>query len=275
MKLRYAIWERLKKAKKEKGLLYQDIAEKTNLSNSTLTTLFSSQPNYRVGKIIEIGKALEVDLPYIFGENPDSSLEYPTSEDEAVSNLWFNLDSYYMNPDGEEYYSRKKVYKKIGKAFYTAVKKDRILLSLDVLEDFSKHLKISPLRLISKSTSLEKLHFRRQNSIVCLHLQKGRENVATVIIDGDNSRYKVEDWLMGLLAGTREPVLTLNDINDKNSKLIVEWGEYLAIKLQKDGQELYVHQEDKEKANELLTKISRKERGYESYLNLLEAKENG
>ena len=275
MKLRYAIWERLKKAKEEKGLLYQDIAEKTNLSNSTLTTLFSSQPNYRVGKIIEIGKALEVDLPYIFGENPDSSLEYPTSEDEAVSNFWFNLDSYYMNPDGEEYYSRKKVYKKIGKAFYTAVKKDRILLSLDVLEDFSKHLKISPLRLISKSTSLEKLHFRRQNSIVCLHLQKGRENVATVIIDGDNSRYKVEDWLMGLLAGTREPVLTLNDINDKNSKLIVEWGEYLAIKLQKDGQELYVHQEDKEKANELLTKISRKERGYESYLNLLEAKENG
>ena len=275
MKLRYAIWERLKKAKEEKGLLYQDIAKKTNLSNSTLTTLFSSQPNYRVGKIIEIGKALEVDLPYIFGENPDSSLEYPTSEDEAVSNFWFNLDSYYMNPDGEEYYSRKKVYKKIGKAFYTAVKKDRILLSLDVLEDFSKHLKISPLRLISKSTSLEKLHFRRQNSIVCLHLQKGRENVATVIIDGDNSRYKVEDWLMGLLAGTREPVLTLNDINDKNSKLIVEWGEYLTIKLQKDGQELYVHQEDKEKANELLTKISRKERGYESYLNLLEAKENG
>lgn len=275
MKLRYAIWERLKKAKEEKGLLYQDIAKKTNLSNSTLTTLFSSQPNYRVGKIIEIGKALEVDLPYIFGENPDSNLEYPTSEDEAVSNFWFNLDSYYMNPDGEEYYSRKKVYKKIGKAFYTAVKKDRILLSLDVLEDFSKHLKISPLRLISKSTSLEKLHFRRQNSIVCLHLQKGRENVATVIIDGDNSRYKVEDWLMGLLAGTREPVLTLNDINDKNSKLIVEWGEYLTIKLQKDGQELYVHQEDKEKANELLTKISRKERGYESYLNLLEAKENG
>lgn len=275
MKLRYAIWERLKKAKEEKGLLYQDIAKKTNLSNSTLTTLFSSQPNYRVGKIIEIGKALEVELPYIFGENPDSILEYPTSEDEAVSNFWFNLDSYYMNPDGEEYYSRKKVYKKIGKAFYTAVKKDRILLSLDVLEDFSKHLKISPLRLISKSTSLEKLHFRRQNSIVCLHLQKGRENVATVIIDGDNSRYKVEDWLMGLLAGTREPVLTLNDINDKNSKLIVEWGEYLTIKLQKDGQELYVHQEDKEKANELLTKISRKERGYESYLNLLEAKENG
>ena len=180
-----------------------------------------------------------------------------------------------MNPDGEEYYSRKKIYKKIGKAFYTAVKKDRILLSLDVLEDFSEHLKISPLRLISKSTSLEKLHFRRQNSIVCLHLQKGRENVATVIIDGDNSRYKVEDWLMGLLAGTREPVLTLNDVNDKNSKLIVEWGEYLTIKLQKDGQELYVHQEDKEKANELLTKISRKERGYESYLNLLEAKENG
>ena len=80
MKLRYAIWERLKKAKEEKGLLYQDIAKKTNLSNSTLTTLFSSQPNYRVGKIIEIGKALEVDLPYIFGENPDSSLEYPTSE---------------------------------------------------------------------------------------------------------------------------------------------------------------------------------------------------
>lgn len=275
MKLRYAIWERLKKAKEEKGLLYQDIAKKTNLSNSTLTTLFSSQPNYRVGKIIEIGKALEVELPYIFGENPDSSLEYPTSEDEAVSNFWFNLDSYYMNPDGEEYYSRKKVYKKIGKAFYTAVKKDRILLSLDVLEDFSKHLKVSPLRLISKSTSLEKLHFRRQNSIVCLHLQKGRENVATVIIDGDNSRYKVEDWLMGLLAGTREPVLTLNDVNDKNSKLIVEWGEYLTIKLQKDGQELYVHQEDKEKANELLTKISRKERGYESYLNLLEAKENG
>ena len=29
------------------------------------------------------------------------------------------------------------------------------------------------------------------------------------------------------------------------------------------------------KANEILTNISRKERGYESYLNLLEEKENG
>lgn len=275
MKLRYAIWERLKKAKEEKGLLYYDIAKKTNLSNSTLTTLFSSQPNYRVGRIIEISKALEVELPYTFGEKTDRRLEYPSSEDEAVSNFWFNLDSYYMKPDGEEYYSRKKVYKKIGKAFYKAVKENQILLSLDVLEDFSKHLKISPLRLISKSSSLGKLHFRRQNSIVCLHLQKGRENVATFIIDGDNSRYKVEDWLMGILAGTREPVLTLNDINDKNSKLILEWGEYLTIKLQKDGHELYIYQEDKEKANEILTKISRKKRGYESYLNLLEEKENG
>ena len=275
MKLRYAIWERLKKAKEEKGLLYDDIAKKTNLSNSTLTTLFSSLPNYRVGKIIEISKALEVELPYIFGEKTNRSLEYPSSEDEAVSNFWFNIDSYYMKPDGEEHYSRKKVYKKMGKTFYKAVKEDQILLSLDVLEDFSKHLKISPLRLISKSCSLGKLHFRRQNSIVCLHLQKGRENVATFIIDGDNSRYKVEDWLMGILAGTREPVLTLNDINDKNSKLILEWGEYLTIKLQKDSQELYAYQEDKEKANEILTKISRKERGYESYLNLLEEKENG
>lgn len=224
MKLRYAIWERLKKAKEEKGLLYEDIAKKTNLSNSTLTTLFSSQPNYRVGKIIEIGKALEVELPYIFGEKTDKRLEYPSNEDEAVSNFWFNLDSYYVNPDGEEYYSRKKVYKKIGKAFYKAVKEDQILLSLDVLEDFSKHLKVSPLRLIAKSCSSGKLHFSRQNSIVCLHLQKGRENVATVIIDGDNSRYKVENWLMGMLVGTREPVLTLDDINDKNSKLILEWG---------------------------------------------------
>ena len=275
MKLRYAIWERLKKAKEEKGLLYDDIAKKTNLSKSTLTTLFSSLPNYRVGKIIEISKALEVELPYIFGEKTDRSLEYPSSEDEAVSNFWFNIDSYYMKPNGEEHYSRKKVYKKMGKAFYKAVKEDQILLSLDVLEDFSKHLKISPLRLISKSCSLGKLHFRRQNSIVCLHLQKGRENVATFIIDGDNSRYKVEDWLMGILAGTREPVLTLNDINDKNSKLILEWGEYLTIKLQKDSQELYAYQEDKEKANEILTKISRKERGYESYLNFLEEKENG
>ena len=272
MKLRYAIWERLKKAKEEKGLLYEDIAKKTNLSNSTLTTLFSSQPNYRVGKIIEIGKALEVELPYIFGEKTDRRLEYPSNEDEAVSNFWFNLDSYYVNPDGEEYYSRKKVYKKIGKAFYKAVKEDQILLSIDVLEDFSKHLKVSPLSLISKSCSLGKLHFSRQNSIVCLRLQKGRENVATVIIDGDNSRYKVENWLMGILTDTREPVLT---INDKNSKLILEWGEYLTIKLQKDGQELYAYQEDKEKANEILIKISRKERGYESYLNLLEEKENG
>ena len=41
-----------------------------------------------------------------------------------------------------------------------------------------------------------------------------------------------------------------------------------------DGQELYSQEEEKEKANELLTKISRKEQGYESYLDLLEEKEN-
>lgn len=275
MGLRHIVWEKLKKVKEDKGLLYRDISNKTDISNSTLTTLFSSQPNYRVGRIIEISKALEVELPYTFGEKNDRSLKYPSSEQEAVSNFWLNLDSCYMKPDGEEYYSRKKIYKEMGKAFYKAVREDQILLSLDVLEQFSNHLKISPLRLISKSDSLGKLHFRRQNSLICLRLQNGKENVATFIIDGDNSRYKVEDWLMGILAGTREPVLTLNDINDKNSELILEWRERLVIRLQKDGHELYIYQENKEKANELLTKISRKEEGYDSYLNLLEEKENG
>lgn len=275
MGLRHIVWEKLKKVKEDKGLLYRDISNKTDISNSTLTTLFSSQPNYRVGRIIEISKALEVELSYTFGEKNDRSLKYPSSEQEAVSNFWLNLDSCYMKPDGEEYYSRKKIYKEMGKAFYKAVREDQILLSLDVLEQFSNHLKISPLRLISNSDSLGKLHFRRQNSLVCLRLQNGKENVATFIIDGDNSRYKIEDWLMGILSGTSEPVLTLNDINDKNSKLILEWREYLVIRLQKDGQEIYLYQENKENANDLLTKISRKEEGYDSYLNLLEEKENG
>ena len=274
MGLRHKVWDKLKKVKEDKGLLYSDITSKTNISNSTLTTLFSSRPNYRVGRVIEISKALEVKLPYVFGEKADRSLEYPTSEQEAVSNFWLNLDSFYMRLD-EEYSSRKKIYKEMGKAFYKAVREDQILLSLDVLEQFSNHLKISPLRLISKSDSLGKLHFRRQNSLICLYLQNRKENLATFIIDGDNARYKVEDWLMGMLSGTGGRVLTLTDINDKQSKVCLEWSSSLILRLEKNGQELYSYKSEKDKANDLLTKISRKEEGYESYLNLLEEKENG
>ena len=48
---------------------------------------------------------------------------------------------------------------------------------------------------------------------------------------------------------------------------------YIFFKDTKNGQELYSYQTEKDKANELLTKISRKGKGYDSYLNLLEEKE--
>ena len=164
----------------------------------------------------------------------------------------------------------------MGKAYYRAVGEDNIHLSLDVLEKFSNHLKISPLNLISKTYSLGgRLHFRKQNSLVYLHLQDGKTEVATYMVDGDNARYKVEDWLMGMLVGTGGRVLTLTDINDKQSKVCLEWSDSLVLRLEKNGQELYSYKSEKDKANELLTKISRKEKGYDSYLNLLEEKENG
>lgn len=100
-------------------------------------------------------------------------------------------------------------------------------------------------------------------------------DVATFMIDGDHSRYKVEDWLMGMLTGAGTRVLILNDMNNKNNRLRLEWGETLKLSLEINGQELYSQEEEKDKANDLLTKISRKENGYESYLDLLEEKENG
>ena len=79
---------------------------------------------------------------------------------------------------------------------------------------------------------------------------------------------------MGMLTGAGERVLVLNDMNNKKNKLRLEWNNNLKLSLEIDGQELYSQEEEKEKANELLTKISRKEQGYESYLDLLEEKEN-
>ena len=275
MKLRQSVWERLKKIKDEKNISYGELSKKTEISNTTLTTLFSSTPNYRVGKIIEISKALDIDLPQLFGEENDKSLAYPETEEEAVQNFWKNLDSYYMKSKESDYYSRKRIYKEMGKAFYKAVREDKILLSLDVLESFSDHLKITPLRLVSQYYSIgEKLHFRKQNSLICLHLQSGKMDIATFMIDGDHSRYKVEDWLMGMLTGAGSRVLVLNDMNNRKNKLRLEWGSTLNLSLEKDGQELYSQKEDRRKANELLTKISRKEQGYGSYLDLLEEKEN-
>lgn len=275
MKLRHVIWGKIKKIKDEKDISYGELSKSTGISNTTLRTLFSGEPNYRVGKIIEISKVLKVGLPQIFGEKTDKSLAYPETEEEAVQNFWKSLDSYYMNSTGSKYYSRKRIYREMGKSFYKAVREDKILLSLDVLEQFSNHLKISPLRLVSQYYSIgEKLHFRKQNSLVCLHLQSGKMDVATFMIDGDHSRYKVEDWLMGMLTGAGERVLVLNDMNNKKNKLRLEWNNNLKLSLEIDGQELYSQEEEKEKANELLTKISRKEQGYESYLDLLEEKEN-
>lgn len=274
MKLRYAIWERLKKAKEEKGLTYRELSELTGISQTALTTLFSVKPNCTVGRIITMSKALNRDLSYEFREEVGKILIYPETEREAINNFWEQIDSYYLNPKGRKHYSRKKVYQSMGKAYYKAVGEDNIHLSLDVLEKFSNHLKISPLNLISKTYSLGgRLHFRKQNSLVYLHLQDGKKDVATYMLDGDNARYKVEDWLMGMLAGTGGRELILMDINDTQSQVCLEWGDSLILRLENNGQELYSYKSEKDKANELLTKISRKEKGYDSYLNLLEEKE--
>lgn len=276
MKLRCIVWENLKKVKEEKGLTYRGLSELTGISQTTLTTLFSANLNYKVGRIIEISKELDVDLPYVFGEVKDQILFYPENEEEAIQNFWRNIDNFYLNHNGDKHYSRKKIYRLMGKTFYKAVGEDKILLSLDVLERFSTYLNTSPLRLVSKRGNVDRrLYFKKQNSLAFLHLQERKSDVATYIVDGDYARYKVENWLMGMIAGTGRQVVVLTDINDKQKKIFLEWGESLVLRLQENGQELYSCKSEKGKANELLTKISRKREGYESYLNLLREKENG
>ena len=276
MKLRCIVWENLKKAKEEKGLTYRRLSELTGISQTTLTTLFSANLNYKVGRIIEISKELDVDLSYVFGEVKDQILSYPENEEEAIQNFWRNIDNFYLNHNGDKHYSRKKIYRLMGKTFYKAVGEDKILLSLDVLERFSTYLNTSPLRLVSKRGNVDRrLYFKKQNSLAFLHLQERKSDVATYIVDGDYARYKVENWLMGMIAGTGKRVVVLTDINDKQKKILLEWGESLVVRLQENGQELYSCKSEKRKANGLLTKLSRKREGYESYLNLLREKENG
>lgn len=276
MKLRCIVWENLKKVKEEKGLTYRGLSELTGISQTTLTTLFSANLNYKVGRIIEISKELDVDLSYVFGEVKDQILSYPENEEEAIQNFWRNIDNFYLNHNGDKHYSRKKIYRLMGKTFYKAAGEDKILLSLDVLEQFSTYLNTSPLRLVSKRGNVDRrLYFKKQNSLAFLHLQERKSDVATYIVDGDYARYKVENWLMGMIAGTGRQVVVLTDINDKQKKIFLEWGESLVLRLQENGQELYSCKSEKGEANELLTKISRKREGYESYLNLLRAKENG
>lgn len=276
MKLRCIVWENLKKVKEEKGLTYRGLSELTGISQTTLTTLFSANLNYKVGRIIEISKDLDVDLSYVFGEVKDQILSYPENEEEAIQNFWRNIDNFYLNHNGDKHYSRKKIYRLMGKTFYKAVGEDKILLSLDVLEQFSTYLNTSPLRLVSKRGNVDRrLYFKKQNSLAFLHLQERKSDVATYIVDGDYARYKVENWFMGMIAGTGRQVVVLTDINDKQKKIFLEWGESLVLRLQENGQELYSCKSEKGEANELLTKISRKREGYESYLNLLRAKENG
>lgn len=137
MKLRYAIWERLKKAKEEQGLTYRELSKRTGISQTALTTLFSAKPNCTVGRLITISKALNRDLSYAFGEQIGKILIYPETEREAINNFWKQIDSYYLNPKGRKHYSRKKVYQSMGKAYYRAVGEDNIHLSLDVVEKFS------------------------------------------------------------------------------------------------------------------------------------------
>ena len=276
MKLRCIVWENLKKVKEEKGLTYRGLSELTGISQTTLTTLFSANLNYKVGRIIEISKELDVDLSYVFGEVKDQILSYPENEEEAIQNFWRNIDNFYLNHNGDKHYSRKKIYRLMGKTFYKVVGEDKILLSLDVLEQFSTYLNTSPLRLVSKRGNVDRrLYFKKQNSLAFLHLQERKSDVATYIVDGDYARYKVENWLMGMIAGTGRQVVVLTDINDKQKKIFLEWGESLVLRLQENGQELYSCKSEKGEANELLTTISRKREGYESYLNLLRAKENG
>lgn len=270
--LKTIFWEKVKDERLNRGLSYSDIAEKMGKTDTYVTTIFSEEKNIGMRIIFSLLGALDMTLEQAFGSKVGNNYELPKTPQEAIQNFWNYLDNLY--PDLKPMSSRRKAIISLGHWWGRYPRNGLIALTLNKLDKISRDLKIAPLQLIS-SRKAGSLRIKKQNGLVNIEVKHGRETIVSLMLDGDSTRTKIEDWLMALSSGKKTTPLSLEDSygEDAQVKLLFDEKMNLNISVFSNGLEVG-KKKVKKSVNEWLLKFSRKEKGYGAYLSLLGIEEN-
>lgn len=270
--LKTIFWEKVKDERLNRGLSYSDIAEKMGKTDTYVTTIFSGEKNIGMRIIFSLLGALDMTLEQAFGSKVGNNYELPKTPQEAIQNFWNYLDNLY--PDLKPMSSRRKAIISLGYWWGRYPRNGLIALTLNKLDKISRDLKIAPLQLIS-SRKAGSLRIKKQNGLVNIEVKHGRETIVSLMLDGDSTRTKIEDWLMALSSGKKTTPLSLEDSygEDAQVKLLFDEKMNLNISVFSNGLEVG-KKKVKKSVNEWLLKFSRKEKGYGAYLSLLGIEDN-
>jgi hypothetical protein len=270
--LKTIFWEKVKDERLNRGLSYSDIAEKMGKTDTYVTTIFSEEKNIGMRIIFSLLGALDMTLEQALGSKVENNYELPKTPQEAIQNFWNYLDNLY--PDLKPMSSRRKAIISLGYWWGRYPRNGLIALTLNKLDKISRDLKIAPLQLIS-SRKAGSLRIKKQNGLVNIEVKHGRETIVSLMLDGDSTRTKIEDWLMALSSGKKTTPLSLEDSygEDAQVKLLFDEKMNLNISVFSNGLEVG-KKKVKKSVNEWLLKFSRKEKGYGAYLSLLGIEEN-
>lgn len=270
--LKTIFWEKVKDERLNRGLSYSDIAEKMGKTDTYVTTIFSEEKNIGMRIIFSLLGALDMTLEQVFGSKVGNNYELPKTPQEAIQNFWNYLDNLY--PDLKPMSSRRKAIISLGYWWGRYPRNGLIALTLNKLDKISRDLKIAPLQLIS-SRKAGSLRIKKQNGLVNIEVKHGRETIVSLMLDGDSTRTKIEDWLMALSSGKKTTPLSLEGSygEDAQVKLLFDEKMNLNISVFSNGLEVG-KKKVKKSVNEWLLKFSRKEKGYGAYLSLLGIEEN-
>ena len=193
--LKTIFWEKVKDERLNRGLSYSDIAEKMGKTDTYVTTIFSEEKNIGMRIIFSLLGALDMTLEQALGSKVGKQLRTTKDTTRSYTELWNYLDNLY--PDLKPMSSRRKAIISLGYWWGRYPENGLIALTLNKLDKISRDLKIAPLQLISSRKSRESA-YQKQNGLVNIEVRHGRETIVSLMLDGDSTRTKIEDWLMAL-----------------------------------------------------------------------------
>jgi transcriptional regulator with XRE-family HTH domain len=276
VKLRRTFWKNVKKKRLNRGWSYSEIAERVGKSETLITTVFSEEENFSMRLVFELLQAMDMTLEQAFGSEVGVGYALPQTPQEAVNNFWHYLDNLY--PKLRPISSRRRAIIKLGYWWGKYPRNGLIALTLDKLERISSSLGLTPLQLISSKKDVAgRMYIKKQNGLVNIEVKVEKETVASLMLDGDSTRIKIEDWLMALSSGEEKTPLSLEDSYGKDAQVELLFDKKMDLKISVfvSGLEVGKKKVKKQAVNDLLMKFSRKEKGYKAYLSLLGMEEDG
>lgn len=274
--LKTVFWEKVKDERLNRGLSYLEIAEKMGKTDTYVTTIFSEEKNIGMRIIFSLLGALDMTLEQAFGSKVGNNYKLPETPQEAIKNFWSYLDNLY--PDLKPISSRRKAIIGLGYWWGRYPRNGLIALTLNKLDRISGELGLAPLQLISSRKAVAgSMCIKKQNGLVSVEIKQGREKIVSLMLDGDSTRTKIEDWLMALSTGEKTTPLDLEDNYGEDAQVKLQFDEKMNLNILvfSNGLEVGRKKVKKQTVNEWLLKFSRKEKGYGAYLSLLGIEEDG